>query len=80
MPFRKIFIVEQQLRKNIQLNEEKLTIIDQIKDYLSQIDHKVEQILKCETYELQSLLFDLKGSELSLEEQEMVHEICDCEI
>ena len=79
MSYRKIFIVEQRLRKNIVLNKEKLETMDRIREYLSQIDHKSEVISENSASDMLNLITDLKGSALSEAECQMIYEIANNE-
>jgi len=75
MPYRKIFLAEQRLRKDILRNKDKLEILDRIREYLENIDNEVEFIPKNGVSTFQRLLADLKGAALSEDEQVMIHEI-----
>ena len=80
MTYRKIFIAEQRLKKNIQQNKDKLEVMDRIREYIGRINHDVEMIPEGNNSNLQRLIAELKGAVLSDDEIKMIDEIINNEV
>ena len=75
MIYHKIFIAEQKIKKDLKTSNEKLETIGHIKDFLNRIDDKVEFIKVSKLIDMTRVISELKGGQLSDNEEDMIEEI-----
>ena len=75
MIYEKIFVAEQRIKSTVRVNQNKLVVLDNIKEYINKIDTKTELLVIKDLQILERTLKNLKGNDLDEEEQELIYEV-----
>ena len=75
MLYHKLFITERRLKNAREKVDHKLEALEKIKGYLDMVDQRIEVVSTVTAMELEVLLIELKGSDLTAVEHELVMEI-----
>ena len=75
MIYQKIFITERNIKKALETDMKKMETLESIKELLNQVDSSAEIIPASSPERLYLLLKDLKGSDLTRQEKQMMNEI-----